>query len=513
MAIRLSDPSQRLPVLILLLCSFTVSIVGAQDDRGWVTTTEAGTRGTVRTKSLILHPAPEPRPSLKYRFIPEDFQRNEGNSEIYYLRAMGFVEQTTAKNRLLQMHDRAQQESLKKGIPIHEVAPYSWQSMSPRQLPIDEVKAYLQLTEFQTHDIARASKMKDFSLDRNVRSVESPISILLPEIQQMRELARTQSIRCRLAVAEDRFDDAFQIAGQQFAMANHLSQDLFLVSDLVGIAIAGIAWNDALDMVQMPNASNLYWALATLPQPLVPLRRAFSFEYEFFDLEVKALAEVDETPRPAAYWADFIDRVLPQYQRLIAGMGGSNIDSVALNRLNLINMIAAGYPGSKQFLIESEGMDLQLVESYPKAQVFFLAQRKFHEQARDEHFKWSYLELGKVNSLAAYQSLDERLNEYTSRVGWAAKLPGLLLPAIQQVTNASTYCETLISMLQVIELIRMDAAKNGGRLPMKLADLSYPVPENPSTGKPFDYEVNGEIATLTAETSSIVYRLNLQIAR
>jgi hypothetical protein len=50
----------------------------------------------------------------------------------------------------------------------------------------------------------------------------------------------------------------------------------------------------------------------------------------------------------------------------------------------------------------------------------------------------------------------------------------------------------------VIEAIRMHAAANGKQLPDRLDQISeVPVPDDPGTGKPFEYVRDGAIATLT----------------
>ncbi len=50
---------------------------------------------------------------------------------------------------------------------------------------------------------------------------------LLSEVQTMRGLARLQTVRCKVAIAEGRLDDAIAILGQQYALARHLGQDVF----------------------------------------------------------------------------------------------------------------------------------------------------------------------------------------------------------------------------------------------------------------------------------------------
>ena len=68
----------------------------------------------------------------------------------------------------------------------------------------------------------------------------------------------------------------------------------------------------------------------------------------------------------------------------------------------------------------------------------------------------------------------------------------LLLPAVDKVYGAQVRTERRIASLRAVEAVRLHAAKNDGKLPAKLSDLSVvPVPLDPATLQPFGYEVSG----------------------
>lgn len=161
--------------------------------------------------------------------------------------------QTGSRNLLNEMTQKAVKEASEGGrhvsTPAIRLARYG-----PQGSAGEEVKKYLALTRFQPYFLAEAARRRTYSADRNMRDQENPIGYLLPEIQSMRELARTQSVRCRVAIAEGRIQDAFEIIGQQFAMANDPADD-FIVSNLVGVAVLDQAWQTAprtLSNMQMP---------------------------------------------------------------------------------------------------------------------------------------------------------------------------------------------------------------------------------------------------------------------
>jgi hypothetical protein len=62
-----------------------------------------------------------------------------------------------------------------------------------------------------------------------------------------------------------------------------------------------------------------------------------------------------------------------------------------------------------------------------------------------------------------------------------------------------------VASLRVIEALRMYAASHDGRLPARLEDIDQiPVPDNPATGKPFAYRLEGATAILELPPSDRV---------
>ena len=228
---------------------------------------------------MNLHPQAEPIPALQLRLIPDlSTIRSPAMQRSTTSRRWDFLSNPTAQRKLFEFLDNSRENATKANLSYGEYPPYNWLETKPTELPLDEVKEYLVLTSFQPQFLAEAKLLDSFSLERNLRDVESPIAYLLPEIQSMRELARLQSLRYRVAIAEKRIDDAIEIIGEQFALARHLGTDEFVVSNLVGAAVASIAWTDLTYVLEMPNAPNLYWALATLPNPIINMQKSLAFE-------------------------------------------------------------------------------------------------------------------------------------------------------------------------------------------------------------------------------------------
>jgi hypothetical protein len=267
-------------------------------------------------------------------------------------------------------------------------------------------------------------------------------------------------------------------------------------------------------LTQQPDTPNLYWAFTAMQTPLVDFRRSMATERQLLYGQLKALREVDETPRPAGYWRDFLDRLMGQLGYLLSEFQLPSIDDdPQLARTALVAYIAAAYPGAKEYLIDECGLNPEQVEAYPTAQVVFLAGVRFYDQWRDEYFKWTHLPVWQVRAGMDRNSLDTALRNASKRYGFCAVPANLLLPAVLAVRTAEARCEQTIALAQTVEAIRMYGAAHDGRLPASLDDLPVPAPIEPFTGKPIDYEVEGDHAVISGHPMpGLRYRLVVRFA-
>jgi hypothetical protein len=124
------------------------------------------------------------------------------------------------------------------------------------------------------------------------------------------------------------------------------------------------------------------------------------------------------------------------------------------------------------------------------------------EYAFQEVFKLSFMPYHEA--LAREPALLKRLEEQGylhGKLGGREGLPitSLLMPAVAAVRHAEMRSARNPTALQVIEAIRMHAAATG-KLPASLAEITIvPVPINPATGQPFEYQLDAAAATGTLE--------------
>ena len=165
-------------------------------------------------------------------------------------------------------------------------------TMPLKELPVQELKDYGRFALSQVDWAARLDN-PDWQVLLKLRA--EGIELLLPEVQQIRSLARALQVRFRAEIAQCRFDDAIRTAKTMFAMSRHLGEHPTLIGDLVGMAIASVAISPLDEMLEQPGCPNLYWALTTLPSPLISLDKGMDGERVMHGVGV---------PRPGRQRAD-----------------------------------------------------------------------------------------------------------------------------------------------------------------------------------------------------------------
>ena len=481
----------------------------------WTVTQDEATSGHVSTMQLVIHPRANSQPIFQHLLMPDDFELRSGNAAIHYLKAMAFLEQNGPRESVREWERKAieQKEDDENAVPN----PHDWLDMPISELPLDDVRKFLGYLDFQVPLIERATRLRSFEFDRYIREESDPVLYLLPEIQVIRDLARKQSLRCRLAIAESNSLQTLKVLKEQYALANHLGDDEFLVSTLVGCAISNIATADALLAVQLEETPNLYWAISAMPKPMISMKRARSYERQFMFEQVKVFREFDEEKRPEAYWPGFIDQFINQIEPMrTEGLfnGGPLKELESLDRDTMFKLIDEAYPAAKRYLIETCNIDSRLVEDYHKPQVVFLAAKRFGRILCDESFKWNHVPRWQALESKSFQQFDGWREEQVAQLGWPAEIMNMFLVAIDASRRAQCRVEQSLSLLQTVEALRLYAADHPGKLPTQLEDLTVPVPLDCVTGKAFGYELAGGVATIeAAPTGKHRYVVQVKLAK
>jgi hypothetical protein len=455
-------------ILVLIFLSF-IQELAAQvatdkpDDHKWLV-----------DRSLTLTPRSAPVPALKYRLLPLTSELKDGNPVPIYLRLVH------------EQNDATRREWREQ--------PEKWNELPLDQLPVKEAAQFLQ---------KYAKLMKQLDLGARRKNAEwnytldagDPIAILLPDAQWMRVYGRMLVLQARVQIAEGDYAAAAHTLQTGFAFSRHIADGPFLINGLVGLAIAGQLEEVLFDWVSRPDAPNLYWSLTALPRPLIDLRKEFEIDYSLLDMQFPDLADLKRERAPAE-WDAALKRVRTEFAR-ISGLekGGDRKPPVPMAAPSDPAAQSPELPAAKKYLVENLQAPAAKVDAMPPAQVLLLCMDGILNDLRDDLFKGAYLPV--PQAIPVLEAAQKRLR--ATPYSETTRIPRFLLSAIDKVILAGNRTDRKIAVLRVIEALRIYAAHHQGQLPEKLADITdVPLPNDPSTGKPFEYERDKSSGTLIA---------------
>jgi hypothetical protein len=445
---------------------------------------------------IQIHPAAEPVPALKYRLLPDQRALVRGNAAVFYHRAIQMI--------IEGRHWRPTQTQTERGIqPVTEEKIYAWLNAPLRALPREEIRAYLDLRSNPLKEAALGARRTycDWEFDQRSEGIE----LLMSEIQEMRALARLVVLRIRLAILDGRADDAVYWLQTGFAMSHHVAAGPTLIQALVGTA-TGHSMTKCLDeLIQVPGCPNLYWALAALPRPFVNMTPIIEADRYLMERSLH-LEDIDRGIWSAAEARQFSEALYAKLKAYTSdrpyGATGSDRDDAAPTiqraalRLTLAAIAAKVYPEAKRALL-AQGRPASDIEAMPAMQVIWIYTIQEYERITDDYFKWCLVPLT-LSADRAEQALGRRHTDRARSNPLLAMLTDLLA-AVTASRIAGVRLDRQLDCLQCIEAVRIYAAAHNGTLPASLdAITEVPVPQDPGTGKPFEYARGPSSALLGA---------------
>jgi hypothetical protein len=430
-------------------------------------------------RELTVSPQPAPVPALKYRLLALSSALKPGNAVPIYLRLAH------------QQNDAARK--------YWTETPKTWNLLPVDRLPRDEVRKFLQEHRYLLHQLEVGARRRSVEWDYTFDE-PNPIGLLMPDVQSMRDLVPMVNLQARLALAEKDFAGAAHHLQTGFAFSRHVATGPTLISKMVGMAMAGQFAVTVADFIAQPEAPNLYWALTALPRPLIPLRSSVEWEYRILEMQMPELADLDR-PRTAEQWDEVLRRVRTEMRDIvgIAGEGSSRKLPAWFPKSCDPAMPAAGspdLPAARAFVARSKHLSAAQVEALPPAQVLLLFMVGTYQEQRDAWFVATHLSYSQARPLLAANI--KRLKDAPSS---EANVPArVVLPGLDRVMARQAALERDLAALRVIEALRLHAAAHDGKLPAKLDEVTeVPLPNDPGTGRSFDYHLDGATATLISQ--------------
>lgn len=442
----------------------------------------------VEIHQLTIYPAAETKPALRRHLLPSSLAQTPQNAAVLYLRA--FV-------MLADVDNSDDFEPVAKWIrdtPIDE-------------LPVAEARQLLGRYRAALEEVHIAARRERCDWEMPVREAGPNLfSMLLPDVQQARWVAQLLSLQARVQIAEGELDEAVVTLRTLLAFSRHVARQPFLISGLVGIAMANYATLDLEQFIQSKDAPNLYWPLTNLPDPLVDLEPGMHLEYSAVYRVLPELQEVRDSELAPEEWDRRAAALLGRFRGLVS-LEGSQDDVGTWREMSDEKALEQSYQTAKARLLQ-RGYDAAEIENMARSRVVLLDTAESFDAVRDEMFKAFGLPY-----LQAQQVLEKADRDIAANktAGLGGRLAALLLPAVKSVKLAAVRERLRIDALRCIEALRMHAAAQG-ELPARLGDVAaVPIPVNPLTGKPFAYRLADGVATLDLQDAGqpVVYRIRL----
>lgn len=418
---------------------------------------------------LTTTPAAAPVPALRYEFVPRATERTHGNAALDYTRAA----------QLLPPWPEDPEESRALDTLLSE-----WEDAPPDEFPIVAATAHLKkyADGFAALD---AAALRDHCAWKPTNNVA--------DIMPFRQVARLNRLRVRLDLARKDFDGAARAIRSGFRLAKHTGERVNTIQLLVGIALQGLSWGDAVAFIGRPGSPNLYWAFAALPRPLIDIRPGLDGEAAEFDTELPNSDELAKGPVAA----DVADRAATRLYAAAAAylFDGPQPDPPA--GVDLTARVTKAAPAARAFLV-GHGRRAADVEKLPPAQAVVLAVTHARRVFREEMYTAFLRPYSQVRP--ELDRIDRRASEFQKGLG--DPVLGICTAELKwrsKIYYASARMERWMTHLAVVEAVRLHAAAHNGRPPVSLADVkAVPVPVDPYTGRPFEYTARPHGFTLTA---------------
>ena len=447
----------------------------------------AKSKPEVKAIELEVSPMPASAPVFRYRLLPRESDRTPGDAAPIYLRL------STEDN------EEARRQLREK--------PHEWLQLPPDKFPKVEARAFVDQFSKRLRQIEYGSRRRTCDWNYTVpEEGDRVFEISLPDAQEMRVWGRLVALKARVEIAEGKFAEAARTFETGFSFARQVGEGPFFINVLIGISVGSQMLALVDEWIDQPNAPNLYWPLTALPRPLVPVRDSMEQEQKPLDTFVPELDDL-ERPRADAEWSLLLSRLharMSYFRNLLAAGGDSN-QAYPSRALDPESFKASLLPEARAFVKDRRGS----IDGYADDRLIMLYAADRYREFRDDLFKQAYLPV--PDSSALWPDADKRLHALkASPLGLFAQFA----PAVAAVQSAECRLDRKVAALRAVEAIRIQAHADGGKLPESLAKVTaVPVPLDPSTGKPFEYRLDGDTATLTSPLflgTRLTYRVTLR---
>lgn len=444
-------------------------------------------------RELAVHAKAAPVPRLRYQLLPPIDERQRGNAALFYNRAGAFYRNhNDALRRKYDTPEKRDQFFNKDDEKLGEML------QKPRaDIPLDIVRPMLEerISQRVLKELRRAALCDHCDWGNDTVIGQDHIASILTELEYARAAAAMLKYQARLHTLEGKTDEAFNCVRDGFVLAKRVGEGGTLINMLVGIAIEAIMQGELEFLIRHPASPNFYWALADLPIQFIEKRSVMEGESRGFRAMLAPMRECDKGPIPEAKAQELFLKSMEALRKI----AGDTADATPLDELGTKAGLAAMIPlqqeASKKILRDSGKSDKE-IDALAPTQRYLLAEYYVCQDLQDEMFVC--FQMPAADALKALDKLDEKLKKRMAESRSMNPLRVLLVqiaPAIVKAMHAHVRMERLLAMAKAVEALRLHAAK-AGRFPATLAEVEVVVPNDPQSGKPIEYRLEGDKAVL-----------------
>jgi thiol-disulfide isomerase/thioredoxin len=442
-------------------------------------------------KEFIAFPAPAPVPALRFALLPLDPDRTPGDAAPVYLRLRA--------------------EGGDAGLREASLKATEWLRRPLRDFPASEARAFLERWSDQLQEIEYGARRRacDWSYPIRERS-ERLIMIQFTAAHGMARWSTLLALKARVEIAEGRCGDALHTIASGLAFNQHIAEAPFLVHTLIAAGGDQMMFDRLDELITLPDAPNLYWALTALPRPLVNFRSAMENESRLIE---RLVPELTETlgPRSDSDWAALLARIHARMDNILkmTGTTGSGKDTNKPSTTDIDRLQAELLPEARRYVAKMPKADGAANVPMSDHQVVVLFIAGWYRERWDDLFKATYLPYPEARPFYDAE-IARRRSEETSH---PLSLLSGVAPAVPRLHEHAAEIDRRVAALRTVEALRLHAAAHGGRMPASLDAVDIvPVPLDPMTGKPFQCDSDGHTATLVREGPApsrlkVVYRI------
>ena len=402
---------------------------------------------------------------LRYQFLPDPVFAEPGNGVPHYYHAILTLQRLVRRNSNLPQLAK-------------------WEHLRPDELPRADVRDYVRRF-YEPLTMLQRGTRRTFA-DWDLPSRTGWGGDRHPEYQWLSRIILVVDLRIRLAVADRDFDKAEEWMQVGWQLSYHLGRAPLASRQSMSVLLADRMLGAVRHWIGSADSPNLYWALARLPLPTADPGQALERRLRAPELAIAEGRAVLATSRSEEGWERLYDKVLrvSQNREVIPQLNDYGY-----------HILVQAYPSAKKDLRDWGYTSEQLAQLPPSA-VMLVHQYRVYRHNREAIVKWL-----NFPPAAAEARIRETLRTL-EQGGWVASPKESLsrewfIPmwsttyAVERYlgfARQSRYTAAKRDALMTLEAIRDHMAAHEGRLPHALREVTgLPVPNNPLTGRPFEY--------------------------